>query len=144
MIDADEEGAVAAAATSVKGTRALEKRRRHHSHGGRQALYIRATRQRHRLSWPAMQAIRPSGNAEFFINEHLKVRREDALRVWCGDKAKEGWELDPAKEMVYCPTIEELTDGCGLPLYLSCDAPGHWYAQKTPDTGSMVLAACRT
>ena len=74
-----------------------------------------------------------NGNAEYFINEHLKVRREDALRVWYSDKAKEGWDFDPAKELVYCPMIEELIEGCGLPFYLSCDAAGHWYAKNSPD-----------
>jgi hypothetical protein len=29
-------------------------------------------------------------NAVYFINDHLKIRREDALRMWYGDKAKFG------------------------------------------------------
>ena len=76
---------------------------------------------------------RKTGDAEFFINERLKIRREDALRIWSSDREKEGWEFDPAKEMVYCPTLGELTEGCSLPFYLSSDAAGHWYAKNAPD-----------
>jgi hypothetical protein len=92
------------------------------------------------ISFAVAQQLKAAGfnaskrpNAEFFVNEHLKVRREDAQRVWYADQSEKGWELDPEKEMVYCPTIQELAEGCSLPLYVSCDEPGHWYAKKTPD-----------
>ena len=76
-------------------------------------------------------AQRTVGNAVYFVNEHLKVRREDAQRLWFADKAREGWEFDPSKELVYSPTLTELIEACGLPFSLSCDAAGHWYAAST-------------
>jgi hypothetical protein len=76
---------------------------------------------------------RITGNAEYFLNEHLMIRREDAIRMWYGDKAKEGWALNLTEELVYCPTVAELIEACGLPFYLSCDAASHWYAKNSPD-----------
>jgi hypothetical protein len=32
-----------------------------------------------------------NSNAVYFINDHLKIRREDALRMWYGDKSRVGW-----------------------------------------------------
>jgi hypothetical protein len=71
---------------------------------------------------------RTVGNAVYFVNEHLKIRREDALRMWYIDKAKEGWEIDLSKEIAYSPTLTELIEAVGLPFYLSCDTAGRWYA----------------
>jgi hypothetical protein len=76
---------------------------------------------------------RTNGNAEYFLNEHLMIRREDALRIWYGDKAKQEWELDPSEVLVYCPTVSELIEGCGLPFYLSCSAASHWHATNAKD-----------
>lgn len=73
---------------------------------------------------------RTNGNAEYFLNDHLKIRREDALRMWYGDKAREGWELDLTKELVYCPTMTELIEACGLPFSLSCSQANHWHASN--------------
>jgi hypothetical protein len=39
-----------------------------------------------------------NANAVYFINDHLKIRREDALRMWYGDKARVGMDLDLSKE----------------------------------------------
>jgi len=74
---------------------------------------------------------RTAGNAVYFINDHLKVRREDAQHIWFGDKRRVGLEFDPSKELVYSPTLTELIEGCGLPFTLSCDTAGHWFAART-------------
>jgi hypothetical protein len=55
-------------------------------------------------------------NAVYFVNDHLKIRREDALRMWYGDKSKTGLDLDLSKEVVYSPTLTELIEACGLPF----------------------------
>ena len=73
-------------------------------------------------------------NAVYFLNEHLKIRREDALRMWYGDKSKEGLALDLEREVVFSPTLSELIIGCGKPFYLSCDEAGPWHASKGPDS----------
>ncbi len=78
-----------------------------------------------------------SGNAVYFLNDHLKIRREDALRMWYGSKTKAGLELDLSKEVVYSPTLEELVEACGLPFILSCDEAGHWYAAKPNAEGEV-------
>jgi hypothetical protein len=70
-------------------------------------------------------------NAVYFINDHLKIRREDALRMWYGDKSRLGLDLDLSKEVVYSPTLTELIEACGLPFQLSCEAGGRWYASNT-------------
>jgi hypothetical protein len=69
-------------------------------------------------------------NAVYFLNEHLKIRREDALRMWYSDASKEGWPLDLETEAVFSPTLSELVIGCGKPFHLSCDDDGRWYASK--------------
>jgi hypothetical protein len=56
-------------------------------------------------------------NAVYFINDHLKIRREDALRMWYGDKSRIGLDLDLSKEVVYSPTLTELIGACGVPFY---------------------------
>ena len=73
-------------------------------------------------------------NAVYFLNDHLKIRREDALRMWYGDKSKEGLALDLERELVFSPTLSELVVGCGKPFYLSCDDAGRWHASKGPDS----------
>jgi hypothetical protein len=70
-------------------------------------------------------------NAVYFVNDHLKIRREDALRMWYGDKSRAGLDLDLQQEVVYSPTLTELIEACGLPFELSCDGPGHWSASNT-------------
>jgi hypothetical protein len=74
-------------------------------------------------------------NAVYFLNDHLKIRREDALRMWYDDRSKEGLALDLEREVVYSPTLSELVIGCGTPFYLSCDDTGRWHASKAPDSG---------
>jgi hypothetical protein len=76
---------------------------------------------------------RTSGNAEYFLNDHLMIRREDALRITYTDKAKEKWVFDPSEALVYCPTLSELIEGCGLPFYLSCNAAHDWHATNAQD-----------
>ena len=73
-----------------------------------------------------------TSNAVYFINDHLKIRREDALRMWYGDKLRVGMDLDLSKEVVYSPTLTELITACGAPFYLSCTDTGHWRAANTP------------
>jgi hypothetical protein len=70
-------------------------------------------------------------NAVYFINDHLKIRREDARRMWYGDKSRVGLDLDLSKEVVYSPTLTELIGACGVPFYLSCTDTGHWLAANT-------------
>ena len=48
-----------------------------------------------------------NANAVYFINDHLKIRREDALRMWYGDKSRVGMDLDLSKEVVYSPTLTD-------------------------------------
>jgi hypothetical protein len=74
---------------------------------------------------------RTNSNSVYFINDHLKIRREDALRMWYGDKSKAGLDLDLSKEVVYSPTLTELIEACGAPFYLSCTETGHWRAANT-------------
>ena len=71
---------------------------------------------------------RTNSNSVYFINDHLKIRREDALRMWYGDKSRLGLDLDLSKEVVYSPTLTELIEACGAPFYLSCTDTGHWLA----------------
>jgi hypothetical protein len=65
---------------------------------------------------------RNNSNSVYFINDHLKIRREDALRMWYGNLSK---------EVVYSPTLMELIEACGAPFYLSCTDTGHWRAANT-------------
>jgi hypothetical protein len=97
-----------------------------------------ADRRQAMMSFALAQELKNAGfvpktniNAVYFINDHLKIRREDALRMWYGDKSKTGLDLDLSKEVVYSPTLTELIEACGLPFELSCDAAGHWYASNT-------------
>jgi hypothetical protein len=92
------------------------------------------------LSFALAQELKNAGfvpktnaNAVYFINDHLKIRREDALRMWYGDKARVGMDLDLSKEVVYSPTLTELIGACGSPFYLSCTDTGHWFAANTMD-----------
>src|SRR5271156_5222250 len=93
-----------------------------------------------------MWCIIRASDAVYFINDHLKIRREDALRMWCGDKSRTGLDLDLSKEVVYSPTLTELIEACGLPFELSCDAAGHWYAstkaelRRSGDTPAEAVA----
>jgi hypothetical protein len=74
---------------------------------------------------------RNNSNSVYFINDHLKIRREDALRMWYGNKSTVGMDLDLSKEVVYSPTLTELIEACGAPFYLSCTDTGHWLAANT-------------
>jgi len=69
-------------------------------------------------------------DAKFFVNEHLMIRREDAIRMWYADKAKKDWPFKIEEELVYCPTLSELVEGCGLPFVLSAERTGHWLAKN--------------
>jgi hypothetical protein len=72
-----------------------------------------------------------NGNAVYFSNDHLKIRREDALRMCYGDKSRVGLDLDLSKEVIYSPTLTELREACGAPFYLSRTDTGHWLAGNT-------------
>jgi hypothetical protein len=76
---------------------------------------------------------RTTDNAEYFLSDHLMIRREDALRIWFSDKAKHEWVFDPSEALVYCPTVSELIESCGLPFYLSGTAADHWLATNEQD-----------
>jgi hypothetical protein len=86
------------------------------------------------------QSVNP--NAVYFLNNRLQIRREDALKMWYGDKHLVGLDLDLAKEAVYAPTLSELVIGCAHPFYLHCDETGRWYAGKTAnDVGAAAETA---
>jgi hypothetical protein len=73
----------------------------------------------------------PTGNeARYFINEFLIIRREEAVRMFYADKARQGWPVNIEEDLVYYPTLTELIDGCGQPFELSSPAPGEWYAKN--------------
>jgi hypothetical protein len=72
-----------------------------------------------------------NSNAVYIINDHLKIRREDALRMWYGDNFRVGMDLDLSKEVVYSPTPTELIEACSVPFYLSCTDTGRWLAANT-------------
>jgi len=71
-----------------------------------------------------------ANNAKYFVNEHLMINREDAVRMRYADKAKKDWEMKVEEELVYCPTLSELVEGCGLPFVLSSETHGHWHAKN--------------
>jgi hypothetical protein len=70
-------------------------------------------------------------NSVYFINAPLKIRSEDALRMWYGDKSRVGMDLDLSNEVAYSPTLTELIEACGVPFYLSCTDTGHWLEANT-------------
>jgi hypothetical protein len=72
---------------------------------------------------------RTGANARYFLNEHLMINRENAIHMWYADKAKQGWDLKLEEELVYCPTVSELIEGCGVPFALSSEVAGHWSAK---------------
>jgi hypothetical protein len=43
-------------------------------------------------------------NAVYFINDHLKIRREDALRIWYCDKSRSGLDLDQRRSCTRQPS----------------------------------------
>ncbi len=71
-----------------------------------------------------------SPQAAYFLNDHLQIRREDALKMWYGDKLRTGMALDLSREAVFAPSLSELVVACAHPFYLSCDAAGQWFAGK--------------
>jgi hypothetical protein len=58
-----------------------------------------------------------NGNAVYFLNDHLKMRREDALRMWYGSKTKAGLELDLSKEVVYFSNTRRTRRGVRSAIY---------------------------
>jgi hypothetical protein len=70
-----------------------------------------------------------ANNARYFVNEHLMINREDAVHMWHADKEKKDWELKVEEELVYCPTLSELIEGCSLPFVLSSETTGRWHAK---------------
>ena len=71
-----------------------------------------------------------ANNARYFVNEHLMINREDTVHMWHADKEKKDWELKVEEELVYCPTLSELIDWCGLPFVLSSETTSHWHAKN--------------
>jgi hypothetical protein len=72
-------------------------------------------------------------NAIYFLNDHLQIRREDALKMWYGDKFKMGMDLDLTREGVYVPSLSELVVACGYPFHLQRTEDRHWRAGKTAE-----------
>jgi hypothetical protein len=70
-----------------------------------------------------------ANNARYFVNEDLMINREDAVHMWHADKEKKDWELKVEEQLVYCPTLSELIEGCSLPFVLSSETTGHWRAK---------------
>src|ERR1700730_9123199 len=68
-------------------------------------------------------------NARYFVNEHLMITREDAVHMLDADQAEKDWELKVEEQLVYCPTLSELIEGCSLPFVLSSETTGHWRAK---------------
>lgn len=68
--------------------------------------------------------------ATYFLNEHLMIHKEDALRMRYADKAKRDWEIRLEEELVYCPTLTELIVACGSPFALSSNDDGYWLAKN--------------
>ncbi len=76
----------------------------------------------------------PSPHAIYALNDHLRIRREAALQMWYGSKAKAGVPLQLEQEAVYTPTLSDLVIACGKPLQLACDQVANWRASTpTPD-----------
>jgi hypothetical protein len=71
-----------------------------------------------------------ANEARYFINEFLVIRREEAVRIFYADKARQGWPVNIEEDLVYYPTLTELIDGCGQPFELSSPAAGEWYASN--------------
>jgi hypothetical protein len=71
--------------------------------------------------------------AIYALTDHLRVRREHALQMWYGSRAKEGVALQLNEEAVYAPTLSELAIACGKPLQLGCDESGNWKASRPLD-----------
>jgi hypothetical protein len=70
----------------------------------------------------------PASHAIYALNEHLRIRRENAIQMWYGSKAKAGVALQLEEEAVYTPTLSELAIACGRPLHLMCNESGIWEA----------------
>jgi hypothetical protein len=77
-----------------------------------------------------------SPTAIYALNDHLRIRREHALQMWYGSRAKEGVALQLEEEAVFAPTVSDLLIACGKPLQLTCDEAGNWQACKPPATQS--------
>ncbi len=75
-----------------------------------------------------------SAHAIYALNDHLRIRRENALQMWYGSKAKSGVALQLEEEAVYTPTLSELVIACGRPLHLICNESGLWRAFKSAET----------
>jgi hypothetical protein len=84
----------------------------------------------------------PSPYAIYALNDHLRIRREHALQMWYGGKAKEGVPLQLEEEAIYTPTLSDLVTACGKPLHLACNEAGNWQASKFPDAGR--VEGCET
>jgi hypothetical protein len=81
-------------------------------------------------------------HAIYALNDHLRIRREHALQMWYGSKAKSGVPLQLDEEAVYTPTLSDLVIACGRPLHLLCDETGSWQASKSTDAKS--IEGCET
>jgi hypothetical protein len=78
-----------------------------------------------------------SPDAVYALSEHLRIRRENALQMWYGSKAKEGVPLRLEEDAVFVPTLSDLVIACGKPLQLACDEGGNWQACTSADAQSV-------
>ena len=85
----------------------------------------------------------PSPHAVYALNDHLRIRREAALQMWYGSKAKAGVPLQLEQEAVYTPTLSDLVIACGKPLQLACDQVANWRA-STPTLDGQLLGEGET
>jgi hypothetical protein len=69
-------------------------------------------------------------HAVYALNEHLRIRRQDALQMWYGSKRKVGLVLELEEEAVHAPTLSDLVTACAKPLQLGCDDAGNWKASS--------------
>jgi hypothetical protein len=76
-----------------------------------------------------------SPSAVYCLNEDLRIRREHALEMWYGSRAKEGLALELEQDAVFAPSLSDLVIACGKPLQLTCDEASHWQARRTAKDG---------
>jgi hypothetical protein len=82
-------------------------------------------------------------HAVYALSEHLRIRRQDALRMWYGSKRKAGLTLELEEEAVYAPTLSDLVIACGKRLQLGCDEAGNWKA-SAPVAGRQLIGEGET
>jgi hypothetical protein len=82
-------------------------------------------------------------HAVYALNDHLRIRRQDALKMWYGSKGKAGLELKLEDDALYTPTLSDLVTACGKRLQLSSDEVGNWKA-SAPVSGRELVGEGET